>query len=490
MKKFYTSMVLAAAVALSASAAPGTLGKKALSNAKNLQISQQTEAVMIPAAPATSTVKKSPVAKAKPTKVEDLYGYYTVSGYWYVGSSYPTTLNVILAPGEKDNEVLVSGLGVFDYIPVTGVFDATEGTLSIANDQPTTTSDYTQDGTNYGKVILYHIVLDPETSKLAYSETPFVLKFDDEGNLYSDQYDGFLEGLEKAERFTGFGGLGGLFSAKTQPLSNEGWEDAGNATFTDGWFSPAVQYFFFADSQGYPAIANEIPAFDVPLQRNTKDPNLYRLVDPWGGDYNTIVSQAEGYTDEYNTSFVNGCVEFTIEDPSCVVVTPYVYSGAYDDITGLGQMYMTNQAGYMIYNSMAEDPDKTIAEWIEEYKGFMSDEPGYKFSTYDSNSHMVIINDAMFTYPMVDSYGLYTWTDCLDDFKSGSYAYMFASYPATIDMTSIIMIPDPAGVENIIMDKTNSTLEYFNLQGVRVANPSNGIYIRRQGNDVRKVYVR
>lgn len=33
-------------------------------------------------------------------------------------------------------------------------------------------------------------------------------------------------------------------------------------------------------------------------------------------------------------------------------------------------------------------------------------------------------------------------------------------------------------------------IEYFNLQGVRVANPESGLYIRRQGNQVSKVYLR
>lgn len=33
----------------------------------------------------------------------------------------------------------------------------------------------------------------------------------------------------------------------------------------------------------------------------------------------------------------------------------------------------------------------------------------------------------------------------------------------------------------------NAPVEYFNLQGIRVANPENGLYIRRQGNKVSKV---
>lgn len=45
------------------------------------------------------------------------------------------------------------------------------------------------------------------------------------------------------------------------------------------------------------------------------------------------------------------------------------------------------------------------------------------------------------------------------------------------------------GIEGIVVDE-NAPVEYFNLQGVRVANPENGLYIRRQGNKATKVLVK
>lgn len=45
-----------------------------------------------------------------------------------------------------------------------------------------------------------------------------------------------------------------------------------------------------------------------------------------------------------------------------------------------------------------------------------------------------------------------------------------------------------AGVEGIIVDN-DAPVEYFNLQGIRVAEPSNGLYIRRQGKEVKKVFL-
>lgn len=49
---------------------------------------------------------------------------------------------------------------------------------------------------------------------------------------------------------------------------------------------------------------------------------------------------------------------------------------------------------------------------------------------------------------------------------------------------------DNSGVESVTVADENAPVEYFNLQGVRVANPSNGLYIRRQGNQVSKVLVK
>lgn len=46
-----------------------------------------------------------------------------------------------------------------------------------------------------------------------------------------------------------------------------------------------------------------------------------------------------------------------------------------------------------------------------------------------------------------------------------------------------------SGIETIGADNAVA-VEYFNLQGVKVANPGSGLYIRRQGSKVEKVYVR
>ena len=50
---------------------------------------------------------------------------------------------------------------------------------------------------------------------------------------------------------------------------------------------------------------------------------------------------------------------------------------------------------------------------------------------------------------------------------------------------------DFAGIDNVEADEdVNAPVEYYNLQGIRVENPQNGIFIRRQGNKVEKVLLK
>ena len=78
-----------------------------------------------------------------------------------------------------------------------------------------------------------------------------------------------------------------------------------------------------------------------------------------------------------------------------------------------------------------------------------------------------------------------TWYATVSDLEQALYSYT---------NTVIILNDDDAnaGVEEIVADSdVNAPVEYFNLQGVRVANPEAGqLVIKRQGKTVSKVIVR
>lgn len=44
-----------------------------------------------------------------------------------------------------------------------------------------------------------------------------------------------------------------------------------------------------------------------------------------------------------------------------------------------------------------------------------------------------------------------------------------------------------SGVSNVAVSDSDCPVEYFNLQGIRIAEPANGLFIRRQGNSVSKI---
>ncbi len=61
-----------------------------------------------------------------------------------------------------------------------------------------------------------------------------------------------------------------------------------------------------------------------------------------------------------------------------------------------------------------------------------------------------------------------------------------------IEITLDFEIPGLAssGIEETVVSDENAPVVYYNLQGVRVENPSNGLYIKRQGNKATKVLVK
>ncbi len=74
----------------------------------------------------------------------------------------------------------------------------------------------------------------------------------------------------------------------------------------------------------------------------------------------------------------------------------------------------------------------------------------------------------------------------VDAVKDTRYCLVTDGSKATIYGYNFVAGSGTVGIENVAIDE-NAPVEYFNLQGVRVANPENGLYIRRQGSKVSKV---
>lgn len=69
-------------------------------------------------------------------------------------------------------------------------------------------------------------------------------------------------------------------------------------------------------------------------------------------------------------------------------------------------------------------------------------------------------------------------------------AYLLDRRTGFVENAAVVKSKYFQSVSDIEIDNNeNAPVEYFNLQGIRVNNPENGIYIRRQGTEVSKVYV-
>lgn len=73
----------------------------------------------------------------------------------------------------------------------------------------------------------------------------------------------------------------------------------------------------------------------------------------------------------------------------------------------------------------------------------------------------------------------------------GKKANAFGVGNSGLSLTRVSYIPkdNGTGVKNIEVSDENAPVEYYNLQGLKVKEPSKGIYIKKQGNKVEKIVV-
>lgn len=105
--------------------------------------------------------------------------------------------------------------------------------------------------------------------------------------------------------------------------------------------------------------------------------------------------------------------------------------------------------------------------------------------------------EGVFTLPLTEN-GIYKYTITEDDIKNldnsdvhgwdGDIRIVGVGFT----ITKLVLNRNPEGgsssIDNCVIDSIeNAQVEYYNLQGVRIANPSNGIFIKRQGTKTQKI---
>ena len=164
------------------------------------------------------------------------------------------------------------------------------------------------------------------------------------------------------------------------------------------------------------------------------------------------------------TMYVIGNVDGTSWDPSKGVTMEKTGDGVFTAKFDLGTDSATDNPGFSFTSKLGSDAN----DWdgISAYR--------YGTGGYGDDTE-------------ISAGGTY---NCASNSNPGSYYMAAGKYytvSVTVDLTTSTMsVNSTTGVENVELD-TNAPVEYFNLQGVRVANPENGVFIRIQNGKAVKV---
>jgi hypothetical protein len=109
--------------------------------------------------------------------------------------------------------------------------------------------------------------------------------------------------------------------------------------------------------------------------------------------------------------------------------------------------------------------------------------------TVDGEQRWYLYNYNYYGCPAYDSTYRYITLNLMTATTTADYYYFYLYIYLPLDESASEGEGDTTSVSNIAVD-ANAPVEYFNLQGVRVANPENGLFIRRQGNKATKVLVK
>lgn len=430
MRKFYSTLALAACVCVSATAAEKTI-------ARSLNSVQQLDGVEF-------VMQDSPMKSApqKAASLNSFVGFFSCEYEWPFSSQDPgTTLTVSVV---DENQVALYFHPWSDYSnvnisPVLATVDLNAGTITInsAANSNLGTADFS-DGTEQ---ICWRAQDITQTGKVPKDQIV--------GTLNSD---GTIE-FGGINEICGFGIIGsdnswlGAFRGLkfvAPPYFNyveSEWESAGTASYEEYVVNPVLNANY------------KVGKVDVALEKNKTEEGLYLLRKPYSvGGWANVNENPES----------DGFIVFNIATPECVWLRPYTPAGLWMDqgeegAPSIEDFYMYNLEGDYVFNVEA-DPEE-VAEVFEE--------EGTECSTYDAATGVVSVKNVLFGIT-----------------SNPGASYTWVSYK---DLTMTIGMQAGA-VEGIINDADTAAKRYFNLQGVEIANPAEGeLVIVKQGSKASKV---
>jgi len=268
------------------------------------------------------------------------------------------------------------------------------------------------------------------------------------------------------------GGFAG-YSVNTLEITTEdiAYYAAGTATYTEAFMYQVLQFVFPEEdflALGIPATPTE---YTVPMQQMS-DGN-YRLVHPYKDFYNTYLSSNLDYNGAFD--YLKFC---TADFTKCYIdASPigiyYVNNGGTETMLAIGSS-----------NKFPEATEATANLWGTYANGTLTFPAAENLETAESIEDIISALGFCFAEKtMVNAKDVINMNPALPSPYS-NYTKIVAQCKEGED----------AGVDAVVADgefDANAPVEYFNLQGIRVATPEAGqLLIKRQGNKAEKVVIR
>ena len=156
---------------------------------------------------------------------------------------------------------------------------------------------------------------------------------------------------------------------------------------------------------------------------------------------------------------------------NCVLVTPQ-YEGS-------TSYYLTLVDGDYIKIYLASEPEESVVTFeaaTEKLDNVVVTVDGKEYANWSSG--FTVLKD---TEISVSGIQVIVNGQVVEADTNGNY-----TFNASEAETKVVLCDDATGIEEVGVD-ANAPVEYYNLQGVKVANPENGVFIKKQGNKATKV---
>lgn len=191
-------------------------------------------------------------------------------------------------------------------------------------------------------------------------------------------------------------------------------------------------------------------------------------------------------TQEYETAFQSFTTELTVSEDGVYTLADFFNSGCPVSWT-LTPASDGEYENMVFTDACYYTPSGDEYKWFYDYttknyavcKGYplsTSEDPViFTYSNFEEDGYSFVEASENEEYKYYASINIYAQSDNKD---YNNYYYIYFYYKDA----------KPAAIADVTVDE-NAPVEYFNLQGVRVDNPTNGLYIRRQGKASTKVLI-